>query len=80
LRRLQGIHASILEVRGLGLMVGVEVGSIAPEVVKRLLKRGVIANACHGTVLRLVPPLIIQREQVDDVLAALDSVLGEVAG
>lgn len=79
---LQGIksrHSCIKDVRGLGLMVGVEVGHIAPEVVKRMLRRGVISNSSHGTVLRLVPPLIITRDHVDQYGDALDQVLSEMA-
>jgi acetylornithine aminotransferase/acetylornithine/N-succinyldiaminopimelate aminotransferase len=77
LRDLQRRHSRIREVRGLGLMVGVEVGSIAPDVVKKLLKRGVIANAAHGEVLRLVPPLIIEEQHVRRFLEALDGALFE---
>jgi acetylornithine aminotransferase/acetylornithine/N-succinyldiaminopimelate aminotransferase len=78
LQSLKSRHPQIQEVRGLGLMIGVELGSIAPEVVKRLLRRGVISNAAHGRTLRLVPPLIITRDHVDEYLAALDGVLGEI--
>jgi acetylornithine/N-succinyldiaminopimelate aminotransferase len=72
-------HGAIHEIRGMGLMVGVEVGSIAPEVVKRLFRRGIIANAAHGTVLRLVPPLIITKGEIDFFLKGLDEVLTEFA-
>ncbi len=78
LRDLQSRHPSILDVRGLGLMVGAELGSIAPEVVKRLLQQGVIANAAHQSVLRLLPPLTISRSQIDDFIGALDRVLNEM--
>jgi acetylornithine/N-succinyldiaminopimelate aminotransferase len=78
LKELKSRHRSISEVRGLGLMIGVEVGSIAPEAVKKLLLRGVIANASHGTVLRLVPPLIITSDQIDVFVDALDHVLDEL--
>jgi acetylornithine/N-succinyldiaminopimelate aminotransferase len=71
-------HACIQQVRGLGLMIGVEVGSVAPEVVRRLLRKGVIANAAHGMVLRLVPPLIVTREQIDQFMEALDQTLAEI--
>jgi acetylornithine/succinyldiaminopimelate/putrescine aminotransferase len=71
-------HACIHQVRGLGLMIGVEVGSVAPEVVRRLLQKGVIANAAHGMVLRLVPPLIVTREQIDQFMEALDQTLSEM--
>ena len=78
LQEMKARHPSMTEIRGLGLMVGVEVGTLAPEIVKRLLAHGVIANAAHGKVLRLVPPLIISERQVREFLAALDHVLNEV--
>jgi acetylornithine/N-succinyldiaminopimelate aminotransferase len=71
-------HSCIRDVRGLGLMVGVEVGSMAPDIVRKLMRRGIIANAAHGTVLRLVPPLIISRKQIDEFLEAFDAVLCEI--
>ena len=71
-------HAAIGEIRAFGLMIGVELGNIAKEVVDRLLTRGIIANATHDTVLRLIPPLIITREQCDEFLALLHSVLGDI--
>jgi len=78
LRRLGGQHPSMKEIRGLGLIVGVELGSVAKDVVQRLLKRGIIANAAHETVLRLLPPFVISREDVDEFLKTLDEVLSEV--
>jgi acetylornithine/succinyldiaminopimelate/putrescine aminotransferase len=62
----------------MGLMIGIEIGSAAPEVVKRLLKRGIITNAAHDTVLRLLPPFIISKGDIAEFLAALDEVLAEV--
>ncbi len=77
-RALSQKHRSISQVRGMGLMIGIEIGSIAPEVVKRLLKKGIIANAAHDTVLRLLPPFIITKQNIDEFLSALDGILGEV--
>jgi len=70
-------HPSMGEIRGLGLILGVELGSIAKHVVELLLNKGVVANAAHDTVLRLLPPFIITRQEVDDFLAILDTVLSE---
>jgi acetylornithine/N-succinyldiaminopimelate aminotransferase len=78
LRTLATRHSSMGEIRGLGLMVGVDLGGIAKEVVQTLLKRGVIANAAHDTVLRLLPPFVISRSEIDEFLAILDGVLTEV--
>jgi len=80
LRALAARHSVIEEVRGLGLMIGAEVGVAAKEVVARLLRKGFIANAAHDTVLRLLPPFIIRPEQIDEFLAALDGILSEMEG
>jgi acetylornithine/succinyldiaminopimelate/putrescine aminotransferase len=76
--QLAGRHATIGEIRGAGLMIGVELGPAAREVVERLLRRGVIANAAHDTTLRLLPPFVVTREEIDEFLRTLDAVLGEV--
>jgi acetylornithine/N-succinyldiaminopimelate aminotransferase len=79
LRNLALRQPAITEVRGMGLMIGAEIGSSAKEVVARLLKRGFITNAAHDTVLRLLPPFIISKSNIDELLTALDEVLSEVA-
>ena len=61
----------VVEVRGKGLMIGVELRREAKPVVSDLLARGVIANATAGTVLRLIPPLILTRAEVDEGVAAI---------
>jgi acetylornithine/N-succinyldiaminopimelate aminotransferase len=78
IRALATQHPTIQEVRGLGLMIGVELGSAAKEAVNLLLKKGVIANAAHDTVLRLLPPFIITQKDCDEFLTLLDEVLGEI--
>jgi len=80
LRSLAARHDRIGEVRGLGLMIGAELGDTAKEVVARLLRKGFIANAAHDTVLRLLPPFIIRREQIDEFLGALDGILSDMEG
>ena len=62
----------------MGLMIGIQIGSQAKDVVNRLLNKGIITNAAHETVLRLLPPFIISRENIDAFLNTLDDVLGEV--
>jgi acetylornithine aminotransferase/acetylornithine/N-succinyldiaminopimelate aminotransferase len=78
LKDLAARHPRIGEIRGKGLMIGVEMGSATKEVVSRLLKRGFITNAAHETVLRLLPPFIITKKDIDEFLAALDGVLAEI--
>ncbi len=78
LKRLAGRHRTIGEIRGLGLMIGVELGGAAKTVVERLMRRGVLANAAHDTVLRLLPPFVVGRDEMDEFLATLDQVLTEI--
>ena len=79
LRKVASRHPMVGEIRGMGLMIGVEIGSAAKEVVNRLLEKGFITNAAHDTVLRLLPPFIISKHDIDEFLAALDEVLSEIA-
>src|ERR1017187_8861405 len=77
---LQGLdrkHSSIQDVRGAGLMQAIELDSadLAKAVLKKLLEEGIIINRTHDTVLRFLPPYIIQKKQVDQVIAALDRAL-----
>ena len=78
LRKMASRHRSIGEVRGMGLMIGIEMGAAAKEAVPRLLKKGFITNAAHETVLRLLPPFIISKKNIDEFLSALDAVLGDI--
>jgi acetylornithine/N-succinyldiaminopimelate aminotransferase len=72
-------HKSIQEVRGIGLMQAVELDSpeLAKAVAKQLLQEGIIINRTHETVLRFLPPYVIQKKHVDQVIKALDAALQE---
>ena len=67
----------VLEVRGKGLMKGLLLTFDAALLVSSLLEKHVIANAASGKVLRLVPPLIIGKEDVDEFIYALSLSLKE---
>jgi acetylornithine/LysW-gamma-L-lysine aminotransferase len=67
----------IREVRGLGLMVGIELKTYAMPFVNALMARGVMALTAGSTVLRLLPPLCISRDDLDVVVTALSEVLAE---
>lgn len=80
LRGLRRRYPQIVDVRGLGLMIGVEfAGEVAP-VVKGLREQGVLAVNAGPNVLRLLPPLVITAGDVRAFLSALDAVLGSGAG
>ena len=77
LSNLKSKHKVIKEVRGMGLMVAAELKStdVAKSVMKQMLERGIIINRTHDKVLRFLPPYIIEREHIDEVITALDEVL-----
>lgn len=68
----------IREIRGRGLMVGVDLRVRVIPVLKALQERGVIAMPAGATVLRLLPPLVISRAEIDTVVAAIAAALAEV--
>ena len=70
-------YSSIQDVRGAGLMRAIELDSaeLAKSVLKQLLEAGIIINRTHEKVLRFLPPYIIQRKHVDQLIAALDRAL-----
>lgn len=71
LEGLRGVaDPRIREVRGLGLLVGVELKENAGSVIRALQERGVLALGAGPTVVRFLPPLVITAEQVDRVVAA----------
>lgn len=74
---LQARHACVREVRGLGLMLAMELdcADAAKAVVARLLSQGILINRTHETALRFLPPYIITARHVDQVVQALDSAL-----
>ncbi len=77
--KLSEKHGIITDIRGLGLMIGIEVsGNKAVEIKNRLFEKGFVAGNVGGSVIRLLPPLIIKNEDADAFAAALDEVLIEI--
>ncbi len=78
-RLMAGLRAldapSIREVRGLGLMVGVQLKRPAAPYLAALAERGVLALPAGATVMRFLPPLVISEAQIDRVVAAVGDVL-----
>ncbi len=70
-------HAVIDHVRGIGLMVGVQLTQPGAEIVQRCLDRGLRINCTQGDVLRLMPSMVVTREEIDQAMAILDEVLGQ---
>ena len=79
LRALALRHPVIVEVRGAGLMWGIELTSDATPVVTAALERGVLVNRTDQTVIRLLPPLTILPSELDQAILVLDAVLEQLA-
>jgi acetylornithine aminotransferase len=78
LERLQDKYAFIKEVRGRGLIIGMELTIEGGPLVNAAMERGLLINCTVGKVLRFVPPLIVSRAEVDEAVAILDEVLATV--
>jgi acetylornithine/N-succinyldiaminopimelate aminotransferase len=80
-KRLQGLrerYTFIKEVRGLGLIIGMELEMEGAPIVNACIKKGFLINCTHDKVLRFVPPLIVGKEEIDLLVDALDDVLGKI--
>lgn len=69
----------IREVRGQGLMIGIEIGDLAPAIWRKLLEKGYICNLSHNKTLRLLPPLTIAWEDLESFVKTLELLLSEQA-
>jgi acetylornithine/N-succinyldiaminopimelate aminotransferase len=77
-QRLEGLmknHPCVREVRGLGLIVGLELDRPAAPIVEACLQKGFLINAAQEKVLRFVPPLIVGAAEIDRLIEVLDEVL-----
>jgi acetylornithine/N-succinyldiaminopimelate aminotransferase len=77
LRRLKDKHAMIDHVRGIGLMIGVQLTRPGAATVNTCLEKGLRINCTHDTVIRFMPPMIVTNEQIDQAVDIFDSVLSE---
>jgi predicted acetylornithine/succinylornithine family transaminase/N-acetyl-ornithine/N-acetyl-lysine deacetylase len=76
-QRLRAIHSPLIrEVRGRGLLIGIELTRRSQPTLEALLARGILALQAGPNVVRLLPPLVISDEQVERVLEALEQILG----
>jgi 4-aminobutyrate aminotransferase len=87
LRALQRRHPLVADVRGIGLLLGIELrregrpaAREAEQVMYACLERGLSFKVGQGNVLNLSPPLVIQQRELDAALDIVDAALGEVEG
>jgi len=77
LQQLKQKHSVIDSVRGVGLMIGVQLSSPGAEIVDKCLENGLRINCTQGTVLRFMPPMIATKSHIDQAIEILDGVLSE---
>ena len=81
LHDLAAKHESVVDVRGMGLMLAMEMNSadLAKKIVAKMLERRILINRTSETVLRFLPPFIMGKEHVDLAVSALNGILNEEA-
>lgn len=77
LNELKNKYPVIKEVRGIGLMAGVELNTEGKTIVEKCMEKGVLINCTHDKVLRLMPALNITKKEIDKAIGILDGVLKE---
>jgi len=76
LSKIKEIQSPLIrDVRGMGLMIGVEIKQKVAPFLQAMMERGVLAQAAGLTVIRLLPPLIISKGEMDCVISVLDEIL-----
>ncbi|MFA7485650.1 MAG: aminotransferase class III-fold pyridoxal phosphate-dependent enzyme, partial [Phycisphaerae bacterium] len=66
-------------IRGIGLMIGVQLTKPGAQIVDKCLEKGLRINCTHDTVLRFMPPMIATEEHVDKAVSILDQAITEVS-
>ncbi|MCX5645309.1 MAG: aspartate aminotransferase family protein [Phycisphaerae bacterium] len=77
LRALKEKHSAIDHVRGIGLMIGIQLTRPGAQIVSKCLEKGLRINCTHDTVIRFMPPMIVTKEQIDEAVGIFESVLSE---
>ncbi len=77
LKEMKTKYPIIRDIRGMGLIVGVELDIKADEVVQRCMQNGILINSPKENVIRFLPPLIITQREIDQLLNTLNSIFKE---
>ncbi len=79
-RERLGSLAGVLSIRGKGLMLGIELDRPCAELMQRALTRGLLINVTADTVVRLLPPLILDREQAETIVSTVSELIETFLG
>ena len=72
---LKSRHDCVVDVRGVGLLLGMELDRDGLPLVEACLEKGFVINCVQGSTLRFVPPLIVQQAEIDRLIQCLDAIL-----
>lgn len=78
LEQMAETYPFIREVRGIGLILGMELDIEGADIVNTALQRGLLINCTVGNVLRFLPPLTVNKEEIDEAMEILDGILKEI--
>ena len=79
LNALRSKRPIMVDIRGRGLMIGVELRAYAKEAAEQSMRRGLLINCTHERVLRLMPALNVTKGEIDKAVYILDEVLGDIS-
>ena len=77
LEELKNKYKTIKEVRGLGLMLAIELRKDVAKIIQKGSDKGLLVLNAGRNVLRFLPPLVVTKDQIDQAIAVIDSILGE---
>jgi acetylornithine/succinyldiaminopimelate/putrescine aminotransferase len=69
----------VLNIRGMGLLIGLEINRDCGPVVTECMRRGFLVNCTAGSTVRFAPPLIVTENEIDKLIDVLDEVFGRLA-
>ena len=72
---LKDRHEVIEDVRGLGLLLGMKLRMEGDQIVASCMEKGFLINCIQGNILRFIPPLIIEKQEIDALVACLDEIM-----
>ncbi|BBO81748.1 acetylornithine aminotransferase [Desulfosarcina ovata subsp. sediminis] len=75
LKQLKQRHGCVIDVRGQGLLLGLQLDRPADELLPMLMEKGFLVNCVQGDTLRFAPPLIIEKNEIDALIRCLDELL-----
>jgi acetylornithine/N-succinyldiaminopimelate aminotransferase len=78
LNQLKDKHSIIDHIRGVGLMIGIQLKSAGAQIIDKCLDKGLRINCTHDTVIRFMPPMTATKEQIDKAIEIFEGVLSEI--